>query len=280
MSSPTTFSAPTKHINGVVEVTSVHPPGYNAREQHGYEFDKNGKSTCATANCHGVALTGGSTGGPSCNNCHSGWQTSCTFCHGGTDNMTGAPPQDVLNMNTAAVGAHTKHVTQTTRHVAWDCTYCHIKPANAVDTGHIDGTGGIVQAEVIFSGLNPAGAFTATTMTCANMYCHGTGVAGNTKTAPAWTSTTTLACVDGCHGGDPNRTAMSSNHRRSDHKKSCATCHKNVVDANNNIINLNLHVNGARDVQFSNAGSSYNPTTRACTNTGNGCHGTGKKSGW
>jgi hypothetical protein len=73
---------------------------------------------------------------------------------------------------------------------------------------------------------------------------------------------------------------MSSQHRNSDHKKSCATCHKNVVDANNNIINLTLHVNGTRDVQFSNAGSSYNPAAKSCTNTGNGCHGTGTKSSW
>jgi predicted CxxxxCH...CXXCH cytochrome family protein len=280
MSSPTTFSAPQKHIDGTVDVTMVHPAGYDAREQHGYDFDKMGQSTCATASCHGTALTGGTTGGPSCNSCHTGWQTNCTFCHGGTDNTTGAPPQDVLNTNGPAIGAHTIHVNQTTRHAAWDCNYCHTKPSSALTPGHIDGTGGVVQAEVLFSSLNPAGTFTQAALTCNNMYCHGTGVAGTTGTAPAWGSTTQLACVDGCHGGSPSYTNMSSGHRRSDHKKSCATCHKNVVDANNNIINLSLHVNGARDVQFQNTGSTYNPTNKSCTGTGNGCHGNGTQTGW
>jgi len=82
------------------------------------------------------------------------------------------------------------------------------------------------------------------------------------------------------HGGSPSYTGMSSNHRRSDHKKSCVTCHKSVVDANLKIINVALHVNGAKDVQFTPAGSSYNPTNRSCTGTGNGCHGTGTKSNW
>jgi predicted CxxxxCH...CXXCH cytochrome family protein len=120
--------------------------------------------------------------------------------------------------------------------------------------------------------------FSASALTCATSYCHGSGVAN--KTSPAWTSITALGCVDGCHGGDPNRTGMSSNHRRSDHKRSCATCHKNVVDSNNKIVNAALHVNGAKDVQFSPAGSSYDPTTKSCTGTGSGCHGSGRRTGW
>jgi hypothetical protein len=91
---------------------------------------------------------------------------------------------------------------------------------------------------------------------------------------------TPLACVDGCHGGDPSRTGMSSGHRRGDHKKPCATCHKSVVGATHQIINVALHVNGAKDVQFTAAGSSYNATRNSCTGTGNGCHGSGTQSSW
>jgi predicted CxxxxCH...CXXCH cytochrome family protein len=163
-------------------------------------------------------------------------------------------------------------------HAAWDCTYCHTKPSTALTPGHIDGTGGVVQAEVVFSSLNPSSSFSFAATTCAASYCHGSGVA--TKTSPAWTSTTALACVDGCHGGDPNRTGMSSNHRRSDHRRPCATCHKSVVDGNNAIVNAALHVNGAKNVQFTAAGSSYNPANRSCTGTGNGCHGAGTRTGW
>jgi predicted CxxxxCH...CXXCH cytochrome family protein len=263
-----------------VQITSVHPPGYSAFDQHGYDFDAHGSSSCATAGCHGIALNGGNTGGPSCNNCHTpSWQTDCKFCHGTTAN--GAPPQGVKGQTAAnlpQVGAHARHVGATAMHAAWDCTYCHIKPSNALDRGHIDGLGGIIQAEVIFSPLNPSSAYSFTANTCTTSYCHGSGV--TSKTSPAWISTTPLACVDGCHGGDPSRTGMSSNHRRSEHKKACATCHKSVVDANNNIVNAALHVNGAKDVQFTAAGSSYNPTNRSCSATGNGCHGNGTKTGW
>jgi hypothetical protein len=276
-----TFTTPSQHIDGIVQTSNVHPPGYNAVEQHGYDFDKNGQSTCATASCHGVALTGGNSGGPSCNNCHTpGWQTNCIFCHGGTDNTTGAPPAGVLGTLSSpqATGAHSKHVNQTTTHVAWDCTYCHTKPTSALNPGHIDGAGGVVQAEINFSSLNSGSQYSFSTFSCTTSYCHSTVLTSGSS--PSWTSTTPLACVNGCHGGATAYTGMSSGHRRSDHKKACSTCHANVVDANNNIISLSLHVNGARDVQFTAAGSSYNAATKTCTKTGSGCHGSGSQSNW
>lgn len=277
-----TIKTPALHIDGTVQVTagSNHPAGYNARELHGYDFDKKGATACATSGCHGTALTGGTTGGPSCNNCHTAnWQTDCKFCHGTTAN--GMPPQGVLGQTAATdphVGAHAKHVNATTMHAAWNCTFCHTTPSTALTPGHVDGAGGVVQAEVVFSSLNSASAFTTAGNTCTNNYCHGSGRA--TKTSPAWTSTTALACVDGCHGGATAYTGMSTEHRRGDHKRSCATCHKNVVDGTPNIINAALHVNGSKDVQFTAAGSSYNATNKSCTGTGNGCHGNGTRSGW
>ncbi|HEY6176682.1 MAG TPA: CxxxxCH/CxxCH domain-containing protein, partial [Kofleriaceae bacterium] len=275
-----TIKTPAQHIDGTIQITSVHPPGYNDRTKHGYDFDAMGSASCATAGCHGLALTGGNTGGPSCNSCHTpNWQTDCKFCHGTAAN--GAPPEGVLGQTAASdphVGAHAKHVGATAMHAAWDCNYCHTKPSTALTPGHIDGTGAIVQAEVVFSSLNPSSSFSFAATTCAASYCHGSGV--TTKTSPAWTSTTALACVDGCHGGAPNRTGMSSNHRRSAHARSCNTCHKSVVDGNNAIINVALHVNGAKDVQFTAAGSSYNPANKSCTGTGSGCHGAGTRTGW
>lgn len=272
-----TFTIPAQHIDGVLQVDSIHPAGYNAREQHGYDFDKRGASTCATASCHGVALGGG--GGPSCQSCHtSGWQTDCKFCHG--SNATGAPPQGVLGATAATdrtVGAHGKHLTATAMHGAWDCIMCHTKPANATAPGHIDGTGGVVQAEVKYSTLNPSGTYNTTNTTCGTLYCHGTGRAN--ATSPAWTSTTPLTCLS-CHGGDPLRTSMSAEHRRDDHEVPCVSCHKSVVNAATTIINAALHVNGAKDVQFTAPGSSYNATNKSCTGTGNGCHGNGTRNGW
>jgi predicted CxxxxCH...CXXCH cytochrome family protein len=128
---------------------------------------------------------------------------------------------------------------------------------------------------VKYSTLNPAGTYTSATATCTNLYCHGTGRTNGT--APAWTSTTALTCLQ-CHGGDPDRLNMSSEHRRGDHKKSCTSCHKSVVNATPAIINVGLHVNGTKDVLFTTG--TYNAANKSCTGTGNGCHGNGTKSGW
>jgi hypothetical protein len=51
------------------------------------------------------------------------------------------------------------------------------------------------------------------------------------------------------------------------------------VDANSNIIAAGLHLNGAKDVQFSVAGSSYTGE-RVVHRTGSGCHGSGTWNGW
>ncbi len=181
------------------------------------------------------------------------------------------PPQGVLGATATSdpsVGDHAKHVRATATHAAWDCTMCHTKPTNATTPGHIDGTGGIVQAELHFSTLNPSGGFTFASATCTNMYCHGTGV--TTKTSPAWTSTTALACVDGCHGGASSYTGMSSDHRRSNHKKACNYCHGTVVNTANTITNVALHVDGVKEVSFP-GGGTYNASTKKCSGVP-GCH--------
>jgi predicted CxxxxCH...CXXCH cytochrome family protein len=266
-----TIALPQQHVDGILQVTQVHPAGYNAREQHGYDFDKHGASTCATASCHGVALTGGSSGGPSCNSCHNNWQTNCTFCHGGTANTTGAPPQGTLGATAATdahVGAHTKHVTQGIS-AAYGCAMCHTNPTSALTPTHVDGTGSVVQAEVTYSPLNPAATFNATTAACTNLYCHGNGrTAAGTAT---WTSTTALTCTS-CH--PTNGTGMSGDHKKhiQDENMKCAECHQTVVNAAQAIIAPALHVDGAKQVKMPTG--TYTPTTKACSGLPNGCHGT------
>ncbi|MEO8701885.1 MAG: CxxxxCH/CxxCH domain-containing protein [Kofleriaceae bacterium] len=288
---PGTFANPAQHIDGVLQVTAVHPAGYAARTAHGHEFDAKGSSTCATAGCHGTSLAGGNSGGPSCAKagCHAvgaAWQTTCTFCHGTSGQ--GAPPAGVIETDVSPssphVGAHAKHVNATAMHTAWDCNFCHTKPSSALTPGHIDGTGSVIQAEVRYSTLNPAGTFATATSTCATVYCHGSGLpSGSVGGVPGagtgvWTSTTALNCGS-CHGQDPTRTGMSSEHRRSDHRQvKCQHCHSTVVDAANGIIAPTLHVNGVREAVFTVG--TYNPATKSCTGTGNGCHGNGTRNGW
>ncbi|HWU88409.1 MAG TPA: CxxxxCH/CxxCH domain-containing protein [Kofleriaceae bacterium] len=186
----------------------------------------------------------------------------CTTCHGST---TSAPPKDLLG-NTAptgrGVGAHTAHLATSTWHRAIPCSSCHVVPTTVDAPGHIDGDN---TAELKFDTLNPAGTYAAGT--CSNLYCHGTG-RGNIGTA-SWTTPGALACTS-CHS--VNGTNMSGDHRLhiGEQGLRCSQCHGTVVDANRNIINANLHVNGVHEVKMANG--NFNATTRQCTNTG--CHGT------
>jgi len=279
MCHPTTNSGgaiirPAMHINGVVEIVSNHPVGWNAGSSHGMAANNTGFSNCQA--CHGADLLGGIVG-VSCETCHPGWQTNCTFCHGGTDNMTGAPPAAVdgrTGRNTVAVGAHTEHVGATSMHIAWDCTRCHDPtPTSALSPGHIDGDG---QAEVIFDALNPVATYDPFTGVCANLYCHGNG-SSRLGTAD-WATNPTLQC-DSCHAyqGSPQSDlrAMSGEHEKHVRGEgyACSECHATVVDSAGNIIGLPLHVNGLREVSL-RRGGSYTPrsgtTPPSCDPA---CHG-------
>ena len=186
----------------------------------------------------------------------------CTSCHG-TD-TSAAPPKDLAG-NTVptarGVGAHTAHLKPSTWHRAMPCTSCHRVPQTSAAPGHLDGDN---VAELVFDTLNPAATYAAGT--CSNLYCHSNG-RGNTGTA-SWTTPGALGCTS-CHA--INGTGMSGDHRRhiGEENMRCSECHAAVVDANRNIINANLHVNGLHEVKM--VRGTYNATTRQCSNTG--CHG-------
>ncbi|MEZ4402554.1 MAG: CxxxxCH/CxxCH domain-containing protein [Kofleriaceae bacterium] len=268
-----TIATPAQHVDGVLQVTSVHPPGWAQATMHGAAFNTQGPATCATAACHGTALTGGASM-VSCNGCHANWQTNCVFCHGGTQNMTGAPPASVAGLTAVSdrhVGAHTTHVVASANHPAYACSACHTTPSNALTPGHIDGDG---QAEVRYASLNSAGTYSTTTAGCGSLYCHGNGrTAAGTAT---WTSATAMTCKS-CHADGTTVTGMSIEHDRHVRDKNlrCDQCHRSVVSGGGRggpgtIINAALHVDGTKQVQM--AQGTYNPTNKSCTNIG--CHGT------
>jgi predicted CxxxxCH...CXXCH cytochrome family protein len=261
------FTSPALHIDGILQVDSVHPAGWAEGAMHGTEFNNNGPASCATASCHGTTLTGGASN-VSCESCHSSWKTDCVFCHGGTDNPTGAPPLSLLDQtsrNIAAVGAHTAHVEAGATHVAYQCNNCHIEPSSAVSPGHIEGSPG---AEVNFSSLNGAAVYSGTT--CSNLYCHGNG-RGNNGTE-TWTGNPTLGCGS-CHGDLNNRTGMSGDHNgHIGDGATCVDCHATVSNGNSNgIQNPALHVNGLKEVVFEGGiNMTWDPVNKRCSGP---CHG-------
>ncbi|HEY5946254.1 MAG TPA: CxxxxCH/CxxCH domain-containing protein [Kofleriaceae bacterium] len=188
----------------------------------------------------------------------------CTTCHGSTN---AAPPKD-LTGNTArtarGVGAHQQHLATSTWHNDVTCSSCHVVPLALDSPGHRDGDN---IAEVKFDALNPTGVYTAGTTTCSNQYCHGNGRASNGTIS--WLTVGPLPC-NACHS--TNGTNMSGRHSRhiNGENMQCSGCHQAVVQGSTTIINKLLHIDGAKEVKMANG--TYNPTTRACSNTG--CHGT------
>jgi predicted CxxxxCH...CXXCH cytochrome family protein len=198
-----------------------------------------GLSTCQA--CHGANLdgTGGSTT-ISCARCHgASWRTDCTFCHGGTDSTSGAPPRTTWGRSGEAVrvGAHTAHLSATHGlSGAVTCATCHVVPTEALSPGHADAA----TATVTFSGLASQGvtaSWNRSAATCTT-YCHGATLSGGTRTAPVWTDLTggPRAC-GACHGAPPPAPHSPSS--------ACGSCHSGYTATT---VNLAIHVNGTLDV--------------------------------
>ncbi len=254
---PTTCDDP-QGIPDAGPPANYHPAGYDAPAVHGLEL-KTGAQDCRQ--CHGNTLEGGS--GPSCDSCHqAGWRTNCTYCHGGTDSDTGAPPRDLRGANAAAqlsFAAHTAHQSEN-NHIAWDCNQCHTKPMDVLSAGHVfDNTPGV--AEVNFAGGLSRGGVYSGNGQCDNLYCHGTGRANGSYND----SRATPTCAT-CH---PNA-GLQGRHRNHLGEATCSECHGDTLNNNGTIGDIALHVNGHIDVAISAPGFSFVGGT--CNGT---CHGEG-----
>jgi predicted CxxxxCH...CXXCH cytochrome family protein len=266
--------APKLHIDGKVNATGGHATGYKDPKVHGPDFYKDPKSCGA---CHGTDLKGGSAAG--CDSCHkqSNWLTSCVYCHGGTNNQTGAPPADVAGktaISAPGVGRHTSHVTLGASHNPYNCAVCHGKTyKSALDPGHL----GLAPADMAFTGLAKGTTYNATTRQCANIYCHGNGKAGSGGSA-LWTGTLTGGC-SACHDDESDGSGMtlSGEHKKHlvDKQLKCVDCHQCVVNGTKQITNMVKHINGKPDV----CDPTWNPATKSCSSPGNKCH-QGQSESW
>ncbi len=260
--------------DGGADVTPAgrfHPLGFAAAEQHGPQLNLQTQE-CRT--CHAADLTGGaSMGAPSCDGCHTpvaepaAWRSDCTFCHGSDDNTTGAPPRDIdVGSADISFAAHSAHVVDGIASAS-DCTECHAKPVDLLSEGHVfDSTP--AAAEVSFAGgLAAAASYDGDT--CSNNYCHGDGRGSNGTVA---VNGGPLEC-SGCHS--TSGAGMSGEHSRhiNGENLECSECHSTVASPAQAIIAPSLHVDGARQVDFSGPGT-YNAANRSCSGLGGGCHGT------
>jgi hypothetical protein len=252
--------------------SSYHPDGWSDPAQHGTAARQ---STDSCVTCHGTSLEG-SGESVSCDTCHTtGWRTDCTFCHGGTDNTTGAPPRDIndeTDSTALSFSAHTVHVSDSARKLAFDCTACHSSPADVLSSGHLfigDTTPGAAEMD-FSSGLSPAASWDGLG-TCSEAYCHGNGQ-GNNGTVTVGSD---LSACTACHphqtSGKTGWATMSGFHERHlsiDSGFDCGDCHKSVVDKWEPITDVSLHVDGAVSIQLVGE-MAWDEASRTCTGE---CH--------
>lgn len=248
-----------------------HPDGWADSDVHGLAA-KMQDEPCTS--CHGADLTGAGDA-VSCDSCHEdGWRTNCTFCHGDPTDGTGAPPRHISGVDDGALASYIPHLAHTAANpiaVAFDCVQCHSKPTDVLTPGHLfvgDSTPG--EAEANFSGgLSKAGVFTASTNTCSNLYCHGTGRGNNGQVVDTMESVT----CHSCHADmstKPRWGTMSGRHDdHLDEDLGCHECHADTAASNTAIGTKALHVNGVKDTSFP---SGMVLTNGKCTGT---CHGEG-----
>ncbi len=212
-----------------------------------------GLATCQP--CHGAALDGvGGSTSLACAACHgASWKTTCTMCHGGADNQTGAPPRATWGNagDPVRVGTHTAHVAAThglSPPIA--CGACHVTPADALAAGHLDQA----TATVTFGGLAVQGGAAPTWNrggpTCAGTYCHGATLLGGGQQTPVWTVAdgTQRACTS-CHGAPPPAPHPAS--------ASCDRCHPGYTPTS---VVQATHVDGRVDYSVTCASCHGDPT--------------------
>jgi len=229
--------------NGYVKDTAANP-SIHINGQGDVQMDASvggayANGVCSNVLCHGRGDTPPWTGEG---------DLECTSCHGGADNESGAPPYDLLGNTLTTmkgVGAHTAHVIGGAFSDGMECSECHLKPDETDAPGHIGIE--LLPAEIVWGLLakeDNAIPLWDGTEKCENVYCHGESRYGNKENNPSWIVVDgSQAACGSCHALPPARPHPTDTQ--------CSTCHAKVIDASNNIIDKEKHINGQTDLFIS-----------------------------
>jgi predicted CxxxxCH...CXXCH cytochrome family protein len=254
----TTCHDMSQHTSG--QILAGHAADWSDPTKPGFHAYSANQGLGACTPCHGATLAGGIARG--CGACHDSmpghplppgvttWKKDCTMCHGGTANLTGAPPKATWGHQDdfMRIGAHSAHVAPSPISSGFACNVCHVTPADALSPGHIDNP----IATVTFGGIASQGLLRPTwdagTATCSTTYCHGASLVGGTNRTPNWTKVDgTQAACGTCHGIPPAG-VYGHNFPLYGHDK-CTWCHYDVANADGTAItNPAAHINGVVDV--------------------------------
>lgn len=236
---------------------SVHPAGWlqkSSSDFHGLFLRTHNWDLDNCKSCHGENYSGG-VASSTCLTCHENSPEDCNVCHGGQDNLTGAPPKDIDDNTTPqarGVGAHTAHLNGAELADGIACSTCHLVPAQFDAPGHVDSD---LPAEITFAGLaltdGAQPAYNQSTARCSNSYCHGNwslskensvypwgyteAVMSGNNSAISWTANE-VSC-SACHGLPPPGHISAT-------LSDCGNCHVGIVDSNGEIIDKARHING------------------------------------
>jgi hypothetical protein len=194
------------------------------------------------------------------------------FCHGGVEDLSGAPPKNLdgtLTVAESMFAPHCDHIN-TAMTEPFDCVECHVKATDVLSQGHVfDDTPGMAEAD-LGGGLSPQGTY-ASGDGCQSLYCHGNGQGDNGAIA---TDAPAMSC-DSCHAGLSSGAAgwsemggLHSFHLGSGAR--CEDCHQATTSNGTSIADPDLHVDGAHQIRFTDLSISYNSATGRCSGD---CHG-------
>ena len=234
-------------------------------------------SNCAT--CHAVTGTSPLSQAPTCGTCHTAGSPltalSCTSCHAN-------PPTGATYPGVA--GKHAKHNALTG--VAGACGICH-SGLNSGSQAHYDRANAragknalrVAPGDVAFvstyNAKTGASTFSSSALTCSNVSCHGGQATPNWQTGALTVNTQCTSCH--VYGTTQYNGPTSSNHNRSEHRSQpCTNCHNTTTLAVNHFTTLNstaMEGPASATVGGGTTRVTYVPSSRTCTPSGSGCHG-------
>lgn len=293
----TGFTDATKHINGVIEVTTGIPPHAVPYPNHSY--------TPSCLGCHQDAVTGVSVVPLGCQNCHLTspvtTQNGCTSCHA-------SPPTGSSYPDITAV--HLQHANMTkVAAITLACSDCHTglglgtadhqARAKALTAAGRANPVAFSSGTLLIAGGGTASAYNDTTRQCSNVYCHGAKMSGGditgTNKTPTWSTaflpaTISTAACGTCHGfppstvsGHPAVTIPAGFPGTATIGTTCS-CHSNVNSVGNSYANIfvdkSKHINGILEVS---GGVAHNvpylthnaDASVSCMSGTGGCHSVG-----
>jgi hypothetical protein len=194
------------------------------------------------------------------------------FCHGGVEDLSGAPPKNLdgtLTVAESMFAPHYDHIN-TAMTEPFDCVECHVKATDVLSQGHVfDDTPGMAEVD-LGGGRSRLGTYDPANG-CESLYCHGNGQGDNGSLAASDPPMTCESCHVGSNSPSADLDEMSGRH--SFHVSigaGCQDCHQATTDDGLTIAMPSLHINGLRDNQFSAPGFSYDQGSQSCTGS---CHG-------